>query len=194
MCQEILGSLRYGGKTIECTFEAASRVFMTTVLAIEAIIRKILESVYNFVSSILQLVSLIPMMLFFCVTTKLRWLFCGSCCGSGELQKPSLFAVLCECVMSALLVAIVVCILGMSGHLDMICEYFGYWRRNTASILMGNTSLVNTRTKSLVRLLRSEQSEDMINVEYDIDQLMKYLIRFTTKRTPHDVNTNLTRL
>lgn len=49
-----------------------TRTLLITAFAIEAIFRKILESVFNLVSSTLQLVSLMPMALILCMS--LLWL------------------------------------------------------------------------------------------------------------------------
>lgn len=170
MSHGISESFHYGAHTIECTLKAIARMFMTTVLATEAIFRKIIESVYNFISFVLQLVTFIPMMLFFCVAMKVRGL-CTSC----RFQKPLLSFIFCECLMSALFIALLIFTLSLSGHLDTILMYFRYWRGNTTMKLLANPPSANSNTI----LISHNGNRTVGSDKFDIEKLLQDLHAMT---------------
>ncbi|CAH2075501.1 unnamed protein product, partial [Iphiclides podalirius] len=82
MCRTIQGILQ----SLICTLQMVTRIFMTFLLMIENMIRMLLQSLYNFISTLLQILSLIPICCVFLLTAKLKCLLCGGGgggCGGG---------------------------------------------------------------------------------------------------------------
>lgn len=84
---------------------------------LENLLRMILSSVYNALSLMLQLISILPICCVFLLTSKLKCLFCkGSQRGSGD------------CALTFITLAVVFIILKLTGALDSIALAFGYTR------------------------------------------------------------------
>ncbi|XP_013177783.1 PREDICTED: uncharacterized protein LOC106125220 [Papilio xuthus] len=82
MCRTIQSLIQ----TVICALQMITRIFMTVLLMIENMIRMLLQSIYNFISTILQIISLIPICCIFMLTAKMRCLLCGGGgggCGGG---------------------------------------------------------------------------------------------------------------
>ncbi|XP_013135713.1 PREDICTED: uncharacterized protein LOC106101131 [Papilio polytes] len=82
MCRTVQSLIQ----TVICALQMITRIFMTVLLMIENMIRMLLQSIYNFISTILQIISLIPICCIFMLTAKMRCLLCGGGgggCGGG---------------------------------------------------------------------------------------------------------------
>lgn len=94
---------------------------MTVILMIENVIRMLLQTAYNFISFVLQMVSLIPICIVFLLTARLKCFMCG---GGGPC--PVNRGGTCDCLMSALAFIILFFIFRATGVLDKIFYSLGY--------------------------------------------------------------------
>ncbi|CAH2107063.1 unnamed protein product [Euphydryas editha] len=117
MCRTLHAVLQ----TAICGIQMLVRVFMTIILMIENLIRMILQTLYNFVSFVLQMLSLIPICVVFLLTARLKCFMCG---GGGPCPVNRGGA--CDCVMSGLAILILFFIFRATGVLDKIFYSLGY--------------------------------------------------------------------
>ncbi|XP_045446353.1 uncharacterized protein LOC123654497 [Melitaea cinxia] len=117
MCRTLHAVLQ----TAICGIQMLVRVFMTIILMIENLIRMILQTLYNFVSFVLQMLSLIPICVVFLLTARLKCFMCG---GGGPCPVNRGGA--CDCVMSGLAIIILFFIFRATGVLDKIFYSLGY--------------------------------------------------------------------
>ncbi|XP_039749049.1 uncharacterized protein LOC120625865 [Pararge aegeria] len=117
MCRTVHSLLQ----TVICSVQMLVRVFMTTILMLENLIRMILQTLYNFISFMLQLLSLIPICLIFLVTARLKCFMCG---GGGACPVNRGGA--CDCLLSAVAIIIMFFIFRATGILDKIFFSLGY--------------------------------------------------------------------
>ncbi|CAG9560670.1 unnamed protein product [Danaus chrysippus] len=117
MCRTIHAVLQ----TAICGIQMLVRVFMTIILMIENLIRMILQTMYNFISFILQMLSLIPICIVFLLTARLKCFMCG---GGGPCPVNRGGA--CDCIMSAMAILIMFFIFRATGILDKIFYSLGY--------------------------------------------------------------------
>ncbi|KAJ2948233.1 hypothetical protein O0L34_g7461 [Tuta absoluta] len=109
-----------------CGIQMLVRVFMTTILMLENIFRMILQTFYNFLSFMLQLLSLIPICCVFLVTSRLKCFMCG---GGGPCPVSRGGA--CDCLMSLFAIIILFFIFRATGVLDKIFFSIGYAKATT---------------------------------------------------------------
>lgn len=107
--------------TAICGIQMLVRVFMTIILMIENVIRMVLQTSYNFISFLLQMISLIPICVIFLITARLKCFMCG---GGGPCPVNRGGA--CDCLMSALAIIILFFIFRATGVLDKIFYSIGY--------------------------------------------------------------------
>ncbi|PZC79273.1 hypothetical protein B5X24_HaOG216539 [Helicoverpa armigera] len=119
MCRTIHAMLQ----TIICAIQMFVRIFMTIILMIENVIRMVLQTLYNFLSFLLQMVSLLPICCVFLLTSKLKCLICG---GGGGACPGGKGGGICDCLLSAIAFAIIFFILRATGTLDKIFLKLGY--------------------------------------------------------------------
>ncbi|XP_028172230.1 uncharacterized protein LOC114361422 [Ostrinia furnacalis] len=117
MCRTVHAVLQ----TAICGIQMLVRVFMTVILMIENVIRMLLQTLYNFISFVLQMVSLIPICIVFLLTARLKCFMCG---GGGPC--PVNRGGTCDCLMSALAFVILFFIFRATGVLDKIFYSLGY--------------------------------------------------------------------
>nr|XP_032511360.1 uncharacterized protein LOC116765846 [Danaus plexippus plexippus] len=117
MCRTIHAVLQ----TAICGIQMLVRVFMTIILMIENLIRMILQTMYNFISFVLQMLSLIPICIVFLLTARLKCFMCG---GGGPCPVNRGGA--CDCIMSAMAILIMFFIFRATGILDKIFYSLGY--------------------------------------------------------------------
>ncbi|KAJ8732949.1 hypothetical protein PYW07_015548 [Mythimna separata] len=98
------------------------RVFMTVILMIENVIRMLLQTLYNFISFLLQMISLIPICVVFLLTARLKCFMCG---GGGPCPVGARGGT-CDCVMSFMAVIIIFFIFRATGVLDKVFYSLGY--------------------------------------------------------------------
>lgn len=94
---------------------------MTVLLMIENVIRMVLQTMYNFISFMLQMISLIPICCVFLVTARLKCFVCG---GGGPC--PVNRGGTCDCLMSFFAILIIFFIFRATGVLDKIFYSLGY--------------------------------------------------------------------
>lgn len=95
---------------------------MTVILMIENVIRMLLQTFYNFVSFLLQMISLIPICVVFLLTARLKCFMCG---GGGPCPTGARGGT-CDCVMSFMAVIIIFFIFRATGVLDKVFYSLGY--------------------------------------------------------------------
>ncbi|XP_053603105.1 uncharacterized protein LOC128671036 [Plodia interpunctella] len=117
MCRTVHALLQ----TIICGIQMLVRVFMTVILMIENVIRMLLQTLYNFISFLLQMISLIPICVVFLLTARLKCFMCG---GGGPC--PVNRGGTCDCLMSLLAFVILFFIFRATGVLDKIFYSLGY--------------------------------------------------------------------
>jgi hypothetical protein len=117
MCRTVHAVLQ----TAICGIQMLVRVFMTIILMIENVIRMLLQTLYNFISFLLQMVSLIPICVVFLLTARLKCFMCG---GGGPC--PVARGGTCDCLMSGLAFVILFFIFRATGVLDKIFYSLGY--------------------------------------------------------------------
>lgn len=120
-------------QTMICTVQMMVRVFMTIILMIENLVRMILQTLYNFVSFVMQIISLIPICVVFMVTARLKCFMCGGGGGCPVGRGGT-----CDCVMSALAFVIIFLIFRVTGVLDKIFYNLGYAKTNIVTIPTAN--------------------------------------------------------
>lgn len=93
-------------------------------------------------------------------------LFCGSWGGTCG-QHKTLSSLICECIMSILVFALVVYTLSVTGHLDKILDYFGYCRSNaTFDFWAGSPA------SSPNNILIARSRNDNIENEFDFENIL----------------------
>ncbi|XP_049866272.1 uncharacterized protein LOC126366971 [Pectinophora gossypiella] len=107
--------------TVICGIQMLVRVFMTTILMLENVIRMLLQTLYNFISFFLQMISLIPICVVFLLTARLKCFMCG---GGGPCPVNRGGA--CDCLMSLFAIIILFLIFRATGVLDKIFYTIGY--------------------------------------------------------------------
>lgn len=117
-------------QTVICFAQMLVRIIMTLLLMIENLIRMIFQTVYNFISFILQMLSLIPICCVFIITSRLR---CLMCCGDGGGCCPAYRGRSCDCLLSLIFLTIVYFIFKATGLLDKIVLYFGYTKLSSTT-------------------------------------------------------------
>ncbi|PZC79274.1 hypothetical protein B5X24_HaOG216540 [Helicoverpa armigera] len=124
MCRT-LGALL---QTCICGAQMIVRIFMILLMMIENILKLLLTTLYNFLSIILQIVSMLPVCLVFLLTSKLKCLFCGGCgcpgAGGGAIGN---------CIATAITLVAAYFILKNTGMLDLIFIYLGYTKKNATN-------------------------------------------------------------
>lgn len=108
-------------QTAICGIQMLVRVFMTVILMIENVIRMVLQTLYNFISFMLQMISLIPICIVFLLTARLKCFMCG---GGGPC--PVNRGGTCDCLMSFIAIVIIFFIFRATGVLDKIFYSLGY--------------------------------------------------------------------
>ncbi|XP_041976295.1 uncharacterized protein LOC121731044 [Aricia agestis] len=117
MCRTVHAVLQ----TLICGVQMLVRVLMTILLMIENLIRMVLQTLYNFISFMLQLLSLIPICVVFLVSARLKCFMCG---GGGGCQPGRGGA--CDCIMSLVAIVILFFIFKSTGVMDKIFYSMGY--------------------------------------------------------------------
>ncbi|CAG9784885.1 unnamed protein product [Diatraea saccharalis] len=117
MCRTVHALLQTG----ICGIQMLVRVFMTIILMLENLIRMILQTLYNFISFMLQMISLIPICLVFLLTSRLKCFMCG---GGGAC--PVARGGTCDCLMSFVAILILFLIFRATGVLDKLFYHIGY--------------------------------------------------------------------
>ncbi|KAM3961569.1 uncharacterized protein ACR2FA_004286 [Aphomia sociella] len=117
MCRTVHALLQ----TAICGIQMLVRVFMTVILMIENVIRMVLQTMYNFISFLLQMISLIPICVVFLLTARLKCFMCG---GGGPC--PMNRGGTCDCLMSGVAIVILFFIFRATGVLDKIFYSLGY--------------------------------------------------------------------
>ncbi|XP_028026749.1 uncharacterized protein LOC114240392 [Bombyx mandarina] len=108
-------------QTAICGVQMLVRVFMTVILMLENVIRMVLQTSYNFISFMLQMISLIPICVVFLLTARLKCFMCG---GGGPCPVNKGGA--CDCLMSAVAIVILFIIFRATGVLDKMLYSIGY--------------------------------------------------------------------
>lgn len=96
---------------------------------LENLIRMVLQTVYNFISFILQLLSLLPICIVILCTAKMKFFMCskgGGCPPRNELG-------ICNCLMCLVALTILFYIFRVTGVLDNIFKKLGYVKASTNS-------------------------------------------------------------
>ncbi|PZC79275.1 hypothetical protein B5X24_HaOG216541 [Helicoverpa armigera] len=117
MCRTVHGVLQ----TVICGVQMLVRVVMTMILMIENVIRMVLQTLYNFISFLLQMISLIPICVVFMITARLKCFMCG---GGGPC--PVARGGICDAIMSCIAILIIFFIFRSTGVLDKIFYNLGY--------------------------------------------------------------------
>ncbi|KOB76544.1 Uncharacterized protein OBRU01_05566 [Operophtera brumata] len=118
-------------QSVICLVQMVVRIFMTVVLMIESLIRMILQTLYNFISFVLQLISLIPICIVFLLSSRLKCFLCsggggcGGCGGAGGGGGP------CDCIIAIIAIYILYLIFKSTGTLDKLMAKLGYTQANT---------------------------------------------------------------
>lgn len=95
---------------------------MTMVLMLENLIRMILQTIYNTVSFLLQLLSLLPICIIILVTARMKCFMCGG--GGGCPNRGGSGG--CDCLMTFVAMALLLFIFRATGILDKIFFKLGY--------------------------------------------------------------------
>ncbi|CAK1552875.1 unnamed protein product [Leptosia nina] len=125
MCRTVHALLQTG----ICGIQMLVRVFMTVILMIENLIRMILQTMYNFISFVLQMISLIPICAVFMLTARLKCFMCG---GGGPCPVNRGGA--CDCIMSAIAIIILFFIFRATGVLDKLFYSIGYIKTKSTQL------------------------------------------------------------
>ncbi|XP_045493494.1 uncharacterized protein LOC123692747 [Colias croceus] len=125
MCRTVHAVLQ----TVICGIQMLVRVFMTVILMLENLIRMILQTLYNFISFLLQMISLIPICAVFLLTARLKCFMCG---GGGPCPVNRGGA--CDCIMSAIAIIILFFIFRATGVLDKIFYSLGYIKTRSTQL------------------------------------------------------------
>lgn len=102
---------------------------MTVVLMLENLIKMILQTVYNMISFILQLISLLPICIVILVTARIK---CFMCSGYGSCPTRNGVGI-CDCLISLAAIALLFFIFRTTGVLDKIFYKLGYAKVSTGS-------------------------------------------------------------
>ncbi|CAH0407893.1 unnamed protein product [Chilo suppressalis] len=125
MCRTVHALLQ----TVICGIQMLVRVFMTIILMIENVIRMVLQTMYNFISFMMQMISLIPICLVFLLTARLKCFMCG---GGGAC--PVARGGTCDCLMSFIAIVILFFIFRATGVLDKIFYSIGYTKARPQAV------------------------------------------------------------
>lgn len=117
--------------TVICGIQMLVRVFMTVILMIENVIRMILQTLYNFISFVLQMISLIPICVVFLLTARLKCFMCG---GGGPCPVGGRGGT-CDCIMSFMAIVIIFFIFRATGVLDKVFYALGYTKSETPAYM-----------------------------------------------------------
>lgn len=117
-------------QSCECLVQLFVRTFMTIALMIESLVRVILQTIYNLVSFIFQLISLLPICCVFLVTSKIKCSICGGGGGCAATRGGS-----CDCIVTIVTLIIVVLIFRATGILDKILYRLGYIKPDSGKLL-----------------------------------------------------------
>ncbi|KAI5635040.1 hypothetical protein NE865_12229 [Phthorimaea operculella] len=143
------------------------RVVMTTLLMVENLTRMVLQTVFNFVSFMLQLVSLVPLCCVFLVSSRLKCFMCG---GGGlcPLRRGGA----CDCLMSLAAIVILFFIFRATGVLDKIFYSIGYAKATTQIVRFA----ARTGTGSVTECSRNDTDTEY--AFYPIDTTETRLLDF----------------
>lgn len=151
-------------QAVVCVIQMVLRVVTTVVLAVENMIRMILQTFYNFVSFALQLISLIPICFVFLLTARLKCFMCGSAGGGFNNGRGGI----CDCLIAIVAICLLYYILRATGNLDKILNEFGYVKSQNATTLPDN-AIENTPTfsdyETLPDLIDANDTSDINDVE-----------------------------
>lgn len=105
-----------------CMLQLVIRIIMTIGLMTESLIRLVLQSIYNFLSFLFQLISLLPICCVFLVTSKIK---CALFSGGGGCPAGARGGS-CDCILSVAAILILLLIFRATGVLDKIFHRLGY--------------------------------------------------------------------
>lgn len=164
---------------------------MTVILMIENVIRMVLQTFYNFISFLLQMISLIPICIVFLLTARLKCFMCG---GGGPC--PVNRGGTCDCLMSFIAIVIIFFIFRATGVLDKIFYSLGYAKAKP----LAHTRFVPT-PGDITECSRNDSSESssyettMALVETEVSsttvdtyKLQEYFYNQDAKQTPYRNN------
>lgn len=106
-----------------CMIQMFVRVLMTVFLMVENLIRMFLQTIYNTLSFVLQIISLLPICCVILLTARMKCFMCG---GGGGCPTKSTGGGGCDCLMSLLALTILFFIFRATGVLDKIFFTLGY--------------------------------------------------------------------
>ncbi|XP_026328877.1 uncharacterized protein LOC113236882 [Hyposmocoma kahamanoa] len=118
MCRTVLSLFQ----ALICMLQLAIRIIMTIGLMTESLIRLVLQSIYNFLSFLFQLISLLPICCVFLVTSKIK---CALFSGGGGCPAGARGGS-CDCILSVAAILILLLIFRATGVLDKIFHRLGY--------------------------------------------------------------------
>lgn len=119
MCRTVHNIL----SSVICMIQMFVRVVMTIFLMLENLIRMFLQTIYNTISFILQIISLLPICLVILLTARMKCFMCG---GGGGCPTRSSGGGGCDCLMSLVALTILFLIFRATGVLDKIFYRLGY--------------------------------------------------------------------
>lgn len=134
-----------------CCAQMTMRIFLTFLLLLESLIRKLLETLYNVIFFMFQICSIIPICVVFFLTAKLRCLLC-----TGGFYPTGRSCGLCDCVMSVITFVALVFILRATGYLDSILNRFGYTKTGNENSLSFENETPNKLDYSEIKSLLIE--------------------------------------
>lgn len=130
------------------------RTLLTIITITENLIKLILQSLYTFISTIFQAISLLPMCLVFILTSNLR----GICFGGGLFGSRS------NPFLTIVLIVIILYLLLNGSFLESLLKKMGYTKMPQVSTLSdsGGQTAVATGTPLFLRMLK-----DMVKNNYE---------------------------
>lgn len=134
-------------ETLHYCFLIIFRTFLSIIVNIENIIRLILQSIFNFLSSIFQAISLLPMCVVFILTSNVKGCFCG-----GGLNGCCRW---CGSTFTVFLVITIMYLLYNGGYIESILAKMGYTKLpvSTASSDNHTTRSTVSTTPLLMQML-----------------------------------------
>lgn len=135
MCRTIVNIFQ----SIGCLMQLFVRIFMTIVLMAENLIRMILQSIYNLLSVLFQLLSLIPICCVFLVTSKIKCALCGGGGGCAGARGGN-----CDYFMSIVALVILFFIFRATGVIDKVFYKLGYSKTESEKYLSDTVTLCST--------------------------------------------------
>lgn len=108
-------------QSIMCLIQLLIRIVMTIFLMAENLLRMLLQTLYNMISFIVQMISLLPICCVFLITSRLKCFMCGGGGGCAVNRGGS-----CDCFMTLLAVIILFFIFRATGILDKVFYRLGY--------------------------------------------------------------------